>query len=415
MRLARFGFKPGISLLGAIMTAFALLSCAPKLPFRSPTATPTPTPSPTPPALVVAFEAVIIVPTPTATPTPTQTPTSEPTPIPLPSATHTPLPAVVLLPTHTPTAEPPGSTSPIQTPTAELTATLMATPATPVLVISSGPGNGSITLVELPDQIALPADVGRVEFKWLWQGKGCEKPPAGYGFEIRIWPERPGFIPLGIMDAAKQDDIKCEADSGTRSYEVGNLRSAPGVKVVDGGRFRWEIALVQLEPYTLVDVSPSRTFDLPSGPPQPTPTPTPLRVVLPTTGQVGGVISLVELQNNLTLPADAQRVEFRWRWSLSPDCKLPPLGYGFELRIWPEGPAFAPLGAMGEASASQKDILCEPNAGLFIYQVPDIKKIPALFDASYGRFSWDVTLIQFEPYTVTVRSEVRVFELPKKE
>lgn len=55
---------------------------------------------------------------------------------------------------------------------------------------------GPLTLIELPDNIQLPAHLGPVEFKWVWnEGGVCETPPDGQGFEVRIWPDLPGFGP----------------------------------------------------------------------------------------------------------------------------------------------------------------------------------------------------------------------------
>jgi hypothetical protein len=269
---------------------------------------------------------------------------------------------------------------------------------------------GGITLVELRDEIALPADVGRVEFKWVWDDKGCASPPEGQAFEIRIWPDLPGAVPLGVMDASQQDAIVCEPKSGTRIYEVGNLRGAPAISGVPGGRFRWHVALVELESQNLIAVSESRVFELPlANLPTPTPVPSQPRVAWP--GQNAGVISLEQPQDNHSLPESTGQFEFKWRWSLSDACQLPPAGYGFELRIWPDHPDFGPLGAMGDARLSQADIFCDPASGLFGYLVPDLKKTPAVQAAGAGRFRWDVVLVQLDPYKSVLASASRVFEL----
>jgi len=244
----------------------------------------------------------------------------------------------------------------------------------------------------------------RVEFKWLWKDKGCQSPSEGQGFEIRIWPERPGFGPLGVMDASDQDAIFCDATGGARMYEVGNLRGAPGVMAVDGGVFRWDVALVQLDPYEVLNVAPSRSFYLPPSAPAPTPTPTPFRVA-----STGGKIDLIEPQNAQTLPDGVEKVEFRWRWSEAAACELPPQGYGFELRIWAD---FIPMGAMGNAAENQSQIFCDPGSGLFSHQVPNINLTPAVKENGGGDYRWDVVLARLEPYSLTLLSEARVFRLP---
>jgi hypothetical protein len=265
--------------------------------------------------------------------------------------------------------------------------------------------------VELPDKIALPIDVGRVEFKWVWDGHGCTLPPEGQAFEIRIWPDMPGVTPLGVMDASETDAIVCDEKSGTRSYEVGNLRGAPGVSSADSGRFRWHVALVKLDSQTLIAVSESRAFDLPPGVPTPTPTPTPPRVVL-AAGQDAGVISLEEPADNFSLPEGTEQFEFRWRWSPAGACELPPPGYGFELRIWPEHPDMSPEGVMGDASASQADVFCDPSRNLFGYRVMNLEKTRAVIKAGAGRFRWDVILVKLDPYEIVIWSGSRAFELP---
>jgi hypothetical protein len=300
----------------------------------------------------------------------------------------------------------------VQTPTPqEVVQTIEIVPSPNVVVASSGPSSGQIKIVELSNNIALPADVGRVEFKWVYQGPDCAPLPDGQGFEIRIWPEQPGYIPLGVADAANQDDILCDPENGTRTYEIGYLRNAPGVALVNGGRFRWEVALVQLDPYKLLDVSEPRVFELPPSGPTPTPAPTPRRVVFPA-DENPGVITLLEPIYDTVLPADAERLQFQWRWSLSQGCALPPAGYGFELRIWQEGPDNAPLGAMGNAAENQAAITCDPNNGQFSYWVPNITRTPAVVRVRSGRFLWDVNLVQLDPYAIRLSSLTNIFEIP---
>jgi hypothetical protein len=267
--------------------------------------------------------------------------------------------------------------------------------------------SGAIQLIELPDGIRLPEDVGRVEFKWFWQGHGCDSFPDGYGFDLRIWPEGPVIAPLGVTDATDQKGIFCDPISGTFGYEVGNLRGTPGVAGLGAGRFRWDVALVQLEPYKPIDVSGSRIFDLPPGPATPTPTPG-----LPRAEGVDRPITLVEPLHEAPLPAAAKQVEFTWRWGQV--CQLPPVGYGFELRIWPEGTQYAPMGAMGDARLAQPAIVCNAASGVFGYRTPDLTKTPALQRVSSGRFQWDVLLVRLEPYEVITISDPGIFIVPKQ-
>jgi len=409
--------------LSLLLTSLLLVGCTYN-PFASaPPARLTATVTPTVAGLVIRLNVTVLAPTapvpPTATPSPTTTQTPTPTHTATSSPTFTPTatPPPTSTPTFRPTATPTLTTlpvSPLQTPeTPVLTATLPLTAPDPdVLVLSSGGGSGAIRLVDLPDEATLPADVQRVEFKWVWQEATCDPLPDGYGFEIRVWPERPGFIPLGVNDAAKPEEITCEPKGGTRRYEVGDLRAAPGVEAVNGGRFRWEVVLVQLDPYQVLDVSPSRAFELPPAGPTPTPTPSPLRVAVPPNGDFGA-INLVELQHEVSLPPNPQQVEFRWDWSLSQACALPPVGYGFELRVWPTDPKFGPMGAMGNAQESQSAITCDLSSGQFGYLLPDIQKTPALQEVSSGRFYWDIILVQLDPYTPTLRSGVRIFTIPE--
>lgn len=362
-----------------------------------------PRPSPTPDAGVIDFQVAVIYPS--ATLTPSATPTLTPSRTPRPSPTLTP--SSTLRPPAPPPA--PGAPSP---PTSAAAGTSTGAPATPPSPTAAALAGG-ISLVELLDNITLPADVGRVEFKWVWDGRGCAAPPDGQAFEIRIWPDLPGVTPLGVMDASQPDAVVCDAKSGTRSYEVGNLRGAPAVASVGSGHFRWQVALVELSSQRVTAVSEVRAFDLPPAPTTPTltPTPTPPHVALPP-AQGGGVISLELPQDNHVLPQGTNLLEFKWRWSLSSACELPPPGYGFELRIWPDRPDSGPLGAMGDARTRQKDVFCDPSSHVFSYLVTDLKKTPAVEAAGAGRFRWDVVLIQLEPYVVVNLSPSYVFELP---
>ncbi len=388
-------WKFGLALL---TLAISLLACGNGLPL------PLRTPTPTQPALLINFEVTVILPTPTPTATALPLPTATPVP-----ATETPAPELPPTPTLTPI----GGSSPINpTPTAvpplePITSTASITPT--VSWEFSG-----INLLEPPDSFGLPAETIAAEFKWQW-GQGCEPLPEGQGFEVRVWPDLPGYSPMGVMDAAaNQKDVACEPKSGTRSYRVSSLRDAAGVKQTGFGRFRWDVALVQLQPYAPLTASGSRVFDLPPDPSQPTPTPSPIpRVTLASGEPLGGTISLFEIQDGFTLPEDAKKVEFKWNWSqANATCLALPEGYGFEVRVWPDRPDFGPMGAMGDARQSQKDIFCDGSNGLRGYLVLDIKQTPAVATAGAGRFRWDVVLVQLEPYTILTQSESRTFNLP---
>jgi hypothetical protein len=230
--------------------------------------------------------------------------------------------------------------------------------------------------------------------------------PDGYGFDVRIWPEGPVLAPLGVTDAMDQKGIFCDPKSSTFGYEVGNLRGAPGVAELGAGRFRWDIALVQLDPYKPIDVSGSRIFDLPPGPATVTPTPG-----LPRAAALDRVVTLVEPPHDSSLPAAVTQVEFTWRWGEI--CQYPPEGYGFELRIWPEGTQYAPMGAMGDARLAQSNVVCNTETGVFGYRVSNLTTIPALRQVSSGRFMWDMLLVQLDPYQVISGSSPAIFIVPK--
>jgi hypothetical protein len=193
--------------------------------------------------------------TPTATPSPTPTCTLPATWTAVPSPTRTPIPVTA---TPTPLPAPPDAISPPSNPPPSAT-----TPA-PLPVSAASHPVGGITLIELRDDITLPADVTQVEFKWVWEGHACAPPPDGQAFEIRIWPDLPGAVPLGIMDASQQDAIVCDSISGTRMVAVGNLREAPAFATSPSGRFGWYVALVDLEPQSVLTRSESRFFEVPA-------------------------------------------------------------------------------------------------------------------------------------------------------
>lgn len=372
-----------------LLAALFLPACASDLPLSRA--------SPTPEAWLIQLQVTIIQPSPTYTATPEPIPTATPTGTPVAPAATTP--ALDSLPAPGPTSETLESVPGVATP---------AAPSPPALPAGRVPG-GAITLVELPREISLPADVSRVEFKWVWEGKGCARPPTGQGFEIRIWPDRPDAVPLGIMDASQADAVICDEKSGTWIHPVGNLRSSPWISQTLSGRFLWQVLLVALDTQRSIAASEVRAFylPLPITTPAPTPTPTPPRVTQP-----AGTILLEQPQDGVSLPEKAGQFEFKWRWSLSSACQLPPEGYGFELRLWPDYPGFGPLGAMGDARESQDRISCDPANGVFGYLVTDLGKTRALQAAGAGRFRWDVVLVRLDPYEIVVLPGSRSLVIP---
>lgn len=121
---------------------------------------------------------------------------------------------------------------------------------------------GEISLLAPANDFALPN--AQAEFQWEWNGvSGCEPLPAGYGFEISIWADTENAAPAGAMDAAgDQAGIRCDPKSGIRSFTVGDIRIAPGVRQSSTLRLRWRVAIVQLDPYRPVHISPSRVINL---------------------------------------------------------------------------------------------------------------------------------------------------------
>jgi hypothetical protein len=115
-------------------------------------------------------------------------------------------------------------------------------------------------LVDPGNEIQLADDT--VVFRWRWlENKGCSQPPDGYGFEIRIWPDNTFAPPEGAMNAAAEKlNIHCDQNTGVRSFTLGNIKDAPAFKASKEGRFRWDVALVRLEPYEIVITTQHRTF-----------------------------------------------------------------------------------------------------------------------------------------------------------
>lgn len=204
------------TLLSATPTVGLVLEAAPTdaqqmvLIITSPTPTVTPT---NPPVVTEAAGRVEVERQPTATRAPTLTPTA------------------TLRPFH-----------PSPTPTAGVTL------------------DGWIEPISPDENFYLPAD-GLI-FQWKWHdNKSCQQPPDGYGFEIRIWRDVSTDFPQGAMNARDEKlNISCDPKNEVYTFSVGNVKKVPGVQNAEFGRFRWDIAIVQLDPYAPVITSPSRIF-----------------------------------------------------------------------------------------------------------------------------------------------------------
>ncbi len=199
-----------------------------------------------PPAVVS-----LSTPTLTATPAPEQ-PTSLPG-------------VVVIVPTRTstPTALPAAQSSDSLAVVATVTRAPANTPTPPALRPQKASQQGSIDgTIELiaPDDNMQIGDT--VEFKWRWlENKGCVEPPDGYAFEIRVWRDNNAAGPRGAMDAkAQKQNISCDPTTGIRSFTIGGIKTVPGFEGSTEGRFRWDVALVQLEPYEPKIFPPYRIF-----------------------------------------------------------------------------------------------------------------------------------------------------------
>ncbi|MDM8528518.1 hypothetical protein QUF58_09945 [Anaerolineales bacterium HSG24] len=346
----------------------------------------------------------------TDTPTPTNTPTETPTQTPIP--TRTPTPSSTYTPTpYTPTPSPTMTPMSTFTPTPTITNTPGPIPTAPI-----GPDVGVINLLDLSHLAVLPENPGPVNFKWRWGTQpGCPDILPEFGFELRIWPEGRGYGPMAAMNAqSDRAQVGCDEKTGDRNYLVPDLRQTAAGQIVGGGRFVWDVAYIQYEPYAVIAVSEVRVFELQGSHPPPAPVPTePLR-----TEGIGGAIELLALKDNYQVLQSEEKLEFQWFWGADRSCRLPPQGYGFELRIWPEISGQPPLGAMGDAVTAQISISCDSFDGSWRYQSYKLKEIEGirrgLFN-SISRYRWDVVLVQFEPYQVLDQPINRAFELPKSE
>jgi hypothetical protein len=191
--------------------------------------------------------------------TPTSTPTATPA-IEQPTA----LPGVVVIVptrTSTPTATPAGQMGD----SFDLMATVTRAPTDTPTPIPPRPRtrevsvDGTLELIAPDDNIQIG---DTVEFKWQWLAdKGCEQPPEGYAFEIRVWRDNNSASPQGAMDARTQkQNITCDPTTGIRGLTIGRIKSVPGFENSTEGRFRWDVALVKLDPYTPVITTQYRTF-----------------------------------------------------------------------------------------------------------------------------------------------------------
>ncbi len=279
MRLTSyFNARPNKSKIpfAIVLLALCILACSTSSLPRPRSLFSTATPTPTESAGEIQLEVTVVYLTTgqgsiigseqLATPAPTATILSlvDATPSTLPP-TDTPVfkATSTLTPTNTPISPTPTSQPTL---TATNTITLTTTPTPTQIVSSSGPEiRGAIALERPEEGLSVPASVGGLEFKWRWAGEGLGcRLPEGFGFELRIWPAVTGCGPLGVMDATKsQVDVFCDPETGLRSYMVVDLKGTPGVKATGAGKFLWDVAYVQLEPYQPLIAAPSpRMFEI---------------------------------------------------------------------------------------------------------------------------------------------------------
>ena len=156
-------------------------------------------------------------------------------------------------------------------PTPELPTTLPS--PTPAFPLTPQPRPvGMLTLLKPDDRAVYPVNPGPVQFEWRWEGQPseiCQLAP-GYGFELRIWSRQPGFGPLGVLDAVKdQDQIQCDPSNGVYSLIVPDFTTVPGVVATFKGDYRWDgqfwwdAALVSTRPYQPPEsASAARGFEI---------------------------------------------------------------------------------------------------------------------------------------------------------
>jgi hypothetical protein len=119
--------------------------------------------------------------------------------------------------------------------------------------------DGTIELIA-PDNNIQVDDTVAFEWRWL-EDKGCTQPPEGYAFEIRVWRDNDAAGPRGAMDAkAQKQNISCDPGREIYSFTISRIKTVPGFEGSTEGRFRWDVALVQLEPYQPKISAPYRVF-----------------------------------------------------------------------------------------------------------------------------------------------------------
>lgn len=182
------------------------------------------------------------------------TPTSSPQPG-LPSTSTSPSPPA---PTSTSASKNPAPTSTLA-PTA---APIPARPIPPAQATQKTGLTGEIALVSPANGVGLSGT--QTEFQWKWSdGLHCEPLPKGYGFEISIWADVANVSPAGAMDAARdQAVITCDQKTGIRSFTMGDVKMAPGVRDHQNVSFRWHVAVVQIDPYMPIFTSASRIIHI---------------------------------------------------------------------------------------------------------------------------------------------------------
>lgn len=192
-----------------------------------------------------------------ATTPPTATATLAPaTPVVLPSVTIVE-PSTTPAPTDTPLPQQ-GDSLP-KPPTSTRAPTNTPTPV-PRIAAPSIKIDSPIELIAPANDIQLPNQT--VQFQWRWlENDACVQPPDGYAFEIRVWRDNNIDGPQGAMDAkTEKQNIQCDPTTGLRSFTIGNIKSVPGFQNTREGRFRWDVALVKLDPYQPVVTPQFFTF-----------------------------------------------------------------------------------------------------------------------------------------------------------
>lgn len=262
---------PSVKLLFPVFLLFSSLACTGglQLPFMAAvTATPVP---------LIEVEVTVVYPTPTPAPVilataPATTTVAAP---PAESASLIQSPLLTGTPAITsPAIAEPADSAPNPPPAATPTVTLPqpatqaaviteTTVATPTEAAPPPPVAAFILLEPVPEFVMQPGVKG-LEFKWRWlNGKSCQ-PPEGFGYELRIWPAVTGYGPMGVTDAvANQQDFYCDPQSNVASYRVEDIKGTPGVTAISSGKFLWDVAFIQLDPYNVVLSSGPQLFEIP--------------------------------------------------------------------------------------------------------------------------------------------------------